>query len=296
MSFLKITDPKKRDEIVQEYLKTRKNIQKQQLSERLGDEESLTELTKHFKPITDAQKHLEDQIVKEIKPIKESIQRFPDALTFPQLPALMNDDEESDDEESDDESVQTIGKIAAKYLKKYYSKDGTDKTYGITSKNNNFYIGDRRLGVINNNIIIDGKEYKGTPGLWELLVMNVPKDENYTGDDYEKYAEIMIKTNALTKSGKAGDHRPKASRGWKWKYLLSTIWNNRDRYEGEGINSTIILPSDPNTLLDRLDLLLAGMVAGNTGVRNEIVSISDELKRQNVIDISKYKELMSFIN
>ena len=37
MSFLKITDPKKRDFIVNEFLKTRQNIQQNFLSEHVGD-------------------------------------------------------------------------------------------------------------------------------------------------------------------------------------------------------------------------------------------------------------------
>ena len=37
MSFLKITDPKKRDFIVNEFLKTRRNIQQNFLSKRVGN-------------------------------------------------------------------------------------------------------------------------------------------------------------------------------------------------------------------------------------------------------------------
>ena len=37
VSFLKITDPKKRDFIVKEFLKTRQNIQQNFLSESVGD-------------------------------------------------------------------------------------------------------------------------------------------------------------------------------------------------------------------------------------------------------------------
>ena len=51
------------------------------------------------------------------------------------------------------------------------------------------------------------------------------------------------------------------------------------------------MPSDPNALLERLDLLLAG----HTGVGNELVSICDELKRQGVLDTAAYKKLNSFI-
>ena len=74
--------------------------------------------------------------------------------------------------------------------------------------------------------------------------------------------------------------------------LLGPIWENRKKYEGEGI---VIMPSDPNALLERLDPLLASQKAGHTGVRNELVSICDELKRQGVLDTESYKKLNSII-
>ena len=56
MSFLQISDPKKRDFIVNEFLKTRQNIQQNFLSERVGDLSTQHELSKLFKPVTDMQK------------------------------------------------------------------------------------------------------------------------------------------------------------------------------------------------------------------------------------------------
>ena len=44
-------------------------------------------------------------------------------------------------------------------------------------------------------------------------------------------------------------------------------------------------------LLERLDLLLASQEAGHTGVRNELVSICDEFKRQGVLDTKAYKKI-----
>ena len=63
-------------------------------------------------------------------------------------------------------------------------------------------------------------------------------------------------------------------------------------YEGKGV---VVIPSDPNALLERLDLLLASQEAGHTGVRNELVSICDELKRQDVLDTKAYKKLNHLI-
>ena len=55
---------------------------------------------------------------------------------------------------------------------------------------------------------------------------------------------------------------------------------------------TIILSCDPIALVERLDILMASKAAGNTGVRNELVSVCDELLRRNLIDKHKYKIVM----
>ena len=60
-------------------------------------------------------------------------------------------------------------------------------------------------------------------------------------------------------------------------------------------SGVVVIPSNPNALLERLDLLLASQEAGHTGVRNELVSICDELKRQDVLDTKAYKKLNHLI-
>ena len=71
MSFLKFTDPKKRDFIVNQFLKTRQNIHKNYLSERVGDSSTQHELTKLFKPVTDMQKDLKEGIVSELNQLEK---------------------------------------------------------------------------------------------------------------------------------------------------------------------------------------------------------------------------------
>ena len=59
MSFLKITDPKKRDFIVNEFLKTTQNMQQHFLSERVVNLSTQYELSsKLFKPVTDMEEDL----------------------------------------------------------------------------------------------------------------------------------------------------------------------------------------------------------------------------------------------
>ena len=100
MSFQKITDSKKRDFIVNEFLKSRQNIQQHFLSERVGDLSTQYEFSKLFKPVTDMQKDLKEGLVSELKPIREGMPNLPKAITFPQFPSITaNDDDDGEEEE-----------------------------------------------------------------------------------------------------------------------------------------------------------------------------------------------------
>ena len=97
----------------------------------------------------------------------------------------------------------------------------------------------------------------------------------------------MHSTNALRRKNDESENKPKANRSWKWQHILKPIWDEKELYTGKGLTSsvpTVILPCDPIALVERLDILMDSKVAGNTGVRNELVSVCDELLRQNLID------------
>ena len=77
--------------------------------------------------------------------------------------------------------------------------------------------------------------------------------------------------------------------------ILTPIWDEKDMYTGSCLTlciTTIILPCDPIALVERLDILMASKEAGNTGARNELVSVCDELLRQELIDKHKFKIIM----
>ena len=76
---------------------------------------------------------------------------------------------------------------------------------------------------------------------------------------------------------------------------IKPIWDEKDLCTRNGLIPSvpvIILPCDHIALVERLDILMASKTAGNTGVRNELVSICDELLRQNLIDKHQYKIIM----
>ena len=159
MSNLKITDPMKRDFIVNEFLKTRQNIQRNFLSDRVGDLSKQSELSKLFNPVTDMQKDLKEGLVNELQPIREGMKNLPKVISFPQFPSITAYD---DDEEEEDVLIRDI---VEQYLRKFATISEADKTFGLRDKDGKFYIGNKEAKIKENNIIVGNKEYTSTPGL-----------------------------------------------------------------------------------------------------------------------------------
>ena len=105
----------------------------------------------------------------------------------------------------------------------------------------------------------------------------------------------MHSTNALRRNNDESEAKPKANISWNWKYILEPIWDESDIFTENGITPsvpTITLPCDTISRAEILDILMTSKAAGNTGIKNELVSVCDELLRQNLIDTKKYKIIM----
>ena len=148
MSFLKISDPTKRVAMVKEYLNLKQNIRDNLLSERTGEQQLQTDLSKCFKPITETQKATAREITEELKPIKEGIENLPIIIMFPAYPSIRASSEPLE-EETD---RQYIAKVVENALRKFATKGEADRTFGIYDKDNKFYIGDRQIKIKGNDI------------------------------------------------------------------------------------------------------------------------------------------------
>ena len=306
MSFLKINDPLKRDAIVKEYLELKNRIRGNLLSERIGEQQLQTDLSKFYKPITETQKATAREITEGLRPIREGIEKLPEAMK-----PISKTTEEKEKEKEEEKSPKTLGKTAYNYLHGEESYD-RDKTFGIhLGTDGNYHMGAQKgkdglyrgnkkmITIAYNNIYVDDEKFTGTPGLWELIMEDKPNPKKYTEEDLKRYGDLLFKTNAMNQDFNPNNPYPRASRSNKWQDIVSLIW--AEKTAGKKIGETsvgkgvVVIPSDPNALLERLDLLLASQEAGHTGVRNELVSICDELKRQGVLDTKAYKKLNHII-
>ena len=315
MSFIKVKDPRKREELVRDFIETRKRIKDNFMARKVGEAEYQTGLTKLFKPVTDtqkattkeiteAQKATAEKFTQELLPIKEGIEELPTKLfkkVFPSIEFKASD-------------IINFGSLAVDALLQAFTKKDIDKFYGIYAEDGKFKIGDKFITIEDNNIKVDDKTFEGTKGFWELVTSKNPNPENYTNEDLSKYQQLVILTNAAYRNNNPNQNYPKQSKGNKWKKIIKPVWlaiqeqKDEDEEEGNAYNlfdddpqpgtsgsGLKILPSDPNALIDRFDLLFSSQKAGHTGVRNEIVAILDELKRQGVISVQDYKKLNRII-
>ena len=326
MSFIKVTDPRKREELVRDFIETRKRIKDNFIARKVGEIEYQTGLTKLFKPVTETQKATAEKFTSELLPIKEGIEKLATKEDIEILPIkVFNQIYPSLDFKSSE--IMELGALAVNSLIEAFTKEGVDKTFGLYAENKKFKIGNKPITIKDNDIIIEDKKYIGTPGLWELITSYNPK--NFNEDDYINYINLLIQTNTIYQGNNPNSTKPKSSSSEKWLNLISPIWEHireskkppeEEKGKGKGgkgkgkrqedpqpstsgtdpLTKTPggglkILPSDPNALINRFDLLFSSKKAGHTGVRNEIVSILDELKRQGVININEYKKLNSLI-
>ena len=330
MSFIKVKDPRKREELIRDFIETRKRIKDNFIAKKVGEAEYQTGLTKLFKPVTETQKatakETAEKITQELLPIKEGIKGLPGAISEAgqslSFPALGITEEQIKE--------KNLGPIVLGALE--YLKPEKKTTFGMYFKDGDFRIGDKKVDIKGDDIKIEDKEYTGTPGLWELIMKDNP--QNFLEEDYLNYGRILKQTNTIYQKNNPNQNRAKSSGGDKWKNLIKPIWEDikkrkKEEYEeeyeeeeyeepatipfglsvaGQGLKRSRakpasnaakrrpkILPSDPNALIDRFDLLFSSQKAGHTGVRNEIVSILDELKRQGVLKTNEYKKLNSLI-
>ena len=327
MSFIKVKDPRKREELIRDFIETRKRIKDNFVAKKVGEIEYQTGLTKLFKPvietqkatakeIIEAQKTAAEKITKELLPIKEGLENItviPPIETEEDIPAL----------EITEEQITKIGPTASEYLLPTFKQKATqaDIKPGDT-KGTLFLIGKTPIKIENDDITIKDYKFKGTPGLWKLLTSkNIPDISEYKAEDLRDYIFIMYDTNT-TRIGFNRDNKRIGGNDKMNKiikpFVIALEEGGIDRLtkkieehfgfkeEEYEVPATIpltptkgtglkILPSDPNALIDRFDLLFSSKKAGHTAVRNEIVSILDELKRQGVLKTNEYKKLNSLI-
>jgi hypothetical protein len=177
--FIQIDDPKKRDKIVEDFLKTRKNIKQNFEQDRISNIGFREETQKLFKPITES-------ITKQKASQKENmtILAHNQGKIFQKLKELPA-------------KFITENELIKRYLNDPKGKSNAGYSIRFDTKTNQYTIGNQVIKFDNNFMEIAGHRYEATEGLMELLTKKDPDMDKIIEEDKEDYKRILIDTNAL---------------------------------------------------------------------------------------------------
>ncbi|KAF0689291.1 Uncharacterized protein FWK35_00036037, partial [Aphis craccivora] len=282
---------------IQKIINLKKNLQNNYRKTVLNDKYTAEEKVKHYEPILKTLSNVESSVndVKEVA-IKtdNDIQKMipPYKPKNPELQRLMSTEDNIPTPKSSQSSysynnsplpknIIKLGDLASKYLPKI-----KDKCFGLyyDEEWDDHYIGKNPLKFENNVIILNGKTYKGTPGLWRLLTYKELIDSKfYTPEDLKIYKEILFETESIYQNNDKSNRNPKSSSSNKYKMMIKPMYNEikettnktkggrLKKYTDDHIEYCYI--NNMKQLTDRLQLIAAEKRAGNNNYHNEKLGI-----------------------
>ena len=157
MSFLDITDPKKRDAIVAEYLATVNRIQQRNLNEKAQDLAHSDELKEVFHPVIESTKKSTEAITKELAPLREEMKNLNANLHYPAT--VKTEDEQLKIGSKRRRLEGKHGPLVELFLRKYLNGD-VDTTFGIHhERDRGWWMGNKSVKFQGDNIVIDDEIY-----------------------------------------------------------------------------------------------------------------------------------------
>lgn len=183
------------------------------------------------------------------------------------------------------------GLLARQYMRKFFDDDNhdIDHVFGPYFTNGTtLMLGKYPMKIEeNDDIIINGFTYKGTPGLYDLIFKKHPDAYLYSEEDLNAYSHMISKTGAYLN---LTTNRVKSSASYKYKNIIKPIIStSKPENRGRGLlklnnnKPNYVYWDDINELCKRLQLLIASQSAGHSGHSNEILSIIEELHEAGII-------------
>lgn len=284
--------PKNQKEIVEENLRMRKKLKNKNETLENIQKESDENKKELFKPIIESNNEVQTKIQSEIKnQSKNILDSFNQLQVKDKIVNLKND-----------------SNIIDVYLKELEGKSlaKSNAGYSLRLKDNKLSIGNKNVTIVDNYLKIGDKKYIVTHGLMELLIKKSPNFTLVSEVDKNSYIEILNDSNAIYREFNSNKNLLNTDCSAKWQWIKTTlnlgsprqtrsrsVLNNTissfhsPKTTGSGINTTIsekiILPSNPDSLLEMLKLSIGSYNAGNRNEYNKINCILDELVKNRLI-------------
>ena len=164
------------------------------------------------------------------------------------------------------------------------NSDNTHAKFKFTKENfNNYKVNENPFKIIDNKIKFNDLEFEITPLFLQLFMSGNKTDFTQLSDEEkEALVEFVDYAGGLGRDVKSNLYKTV-------KYIKESQYQN---IEGQG-TTFIFLSSDPNTLVERLVVLVGESFAGNKNAYREASAILAELLRMEEITNTEYEEGMN---
>lgn len=319
MSFQEIKNIKNKDKLIKDYLATRHKIKNDFENEKIFDYEMREETEKLFKPVTSNLNKNNELVVINNKNTENLINKLENnqsnvmselkALKQPKLIPFTPNKQlpiETNVNTSQNKGLPpplipekanktTVSHLIASYLK---DKNRTENGYSIRyhSDKDRYSIGNQYIMFNGNQIVFKNKKYDATEGLMELMTKPTPIESKISETDFQHYKQILSDTNAMYVGFQTENMLVPFNKSLKYKLIKEKLFPNlfnknfSESTSGQGC-SNIILPSNPNQLVDQLKLSVSSYQAGNNGEFNRINAILDSLLKMNIISNCEFNKI-----
>ncbi|KAK5645903.1 hypothetical protein RI129_004367 [Pyrocoelia pectoralis] len=176
------------------------------------------------------------------------------------------------------------------------TENAIDSTYGVhyNVDTDKWTIGNTQVDIEGKDLVINGHKYEGTPGLYDLIIMNEPDESLVTKQDESNYTKILKVTNVARRLYDANEQL-RGSRSKKYTKIIKPFLLASSPQPISGSGATIFKElnnkaieykywNNVHELIQDLQVLWAERSAGNTGLVNEIISIVEELYEDGYIE------------
>uniref|UniRef100_A0A1I7WVW5 PBECR2 domain-containing protein n=1 Tax=Heterorhabditis bacteriophora TaxID=37862 RepID=A0A1I7WVW5_HETBA len=251
---IEIYDPKKRNEIVQSFLKNRKEHKFKNLEERSNLESVEDHRIEVFKPILESNKKLQEEIIDEKNKIVQTLNSFRDSprihpnsqgvqqisqstpqILPPQTPKQIQSSSPKN-RGSQSPSIK-VSNLIATYLQDPRDKSNAGYSIRYNNDTKGYTIGTKEVFFDNNTITINDEDYQATNGLMELLTKKSPNLTKITDQDKQDYKYILICSDALYQGFNKDSKRYNADASDKWKFIKEHYFTTKSQNQSTSLRS-----------------------------------------------------------
>ena len=263
----------------------RKDIKKLRLNKKILKTTQNYDLAEQYAPIT----KLQEKQTEVIKQGQDDQKQAFETLKAITAPTIQDETLESIEGPSEDEVSQNIFSIDGDISDKFsalLNEDNTHAKFKFTKENfNNYKVNENPFKIIDNTIKFNDLEFEITPLFLQLFMRSNKADFTQLSDEEkEALVEFVDYAGGLGRDVKSNLYKA-------LKFIEDFQYRN---IEGQG-TSFIFLSSNPNTLVERLEVLVGESFAGNKNAYQASAILAEHLRMEELSNTEYEKGMKLFI-